>query len=382
MSGRTLLTRATRLPVTALSGPSRLFLRAESTSATPFEPALPVGVDPAYDLALAYLEEQNALSRKRLEALKAKAGNKPTPEQAERINKLEIDAWINDPATRRLFRQTDGHGYMDRPVIRALAERKWKKEGELDLVMQRLFQLGVIPDLLPDIQPTAALRLAAEQEIEAGSVQPSSLFASPPNLRLQLFHHPAEPTSSSPAPEALYTLLMIDPDSPNHEDHSFTQRLHYAKSDIPLSILSGETNLISAAGNELVSYEPPAPARGSGKHRYVFVVVKQGESKAAAPARENFDLRSFLSENKLENDAVVAATLIRSEWVKEDDEHINETYLKFRGTPAPVYSKPPKEMKYGYPLSAKAQRANEIREQAWNEVVAEIEGMGQGQIPQ
>lgn len=382
-----LFSRATRLSATAAarSGPSRVFARAESTAAAAaFEPALPRGQDPAYDLALTYLEEQNALTRKQLEALEAKAGDAPSQEQADRIARLQVDAWVNDPATRRLFRESGGRGHMDRAVMRSLAERQWKKEGELDLVMQRLFQLGVIPDLLPDHKPTAALRVSLAEDIEAGSMQRSTPFASAPTVHLQLFHHPTQPAPHAPPPEAKYTVFMIDIDSGDHETQTFTQRLHYAKSDIPISVLSGETDLFTAPGNELLSYEPPAPARGSGKHRYVFAAIRQGEKLGTAadlpPQRENFDLRAFLAEHELDSTAVVGATLFRSEWEQQDAEHINATYLKFRGGPAPVYTKTPKEVRYAYPLSAREQRQELIREDAWNTMVQEIEGLGRGQV--
>jgi large subunit ribosomal protein L35 len=369
----------------AVPGPSRLAVRASSSaSAAAFEPALAPGAEPAYDLALSYLEEQNAASRARVEELKKAAGAAPSAEEVKRINRAEIDAWVNDPATRRAFRQSAGKGQMDKAVIRHLAERAWKKDGELDLIMQRVNQLGVVPDLLPDHKPIAAIRLAtSEAAIEAGSVNPSTAFVSPPELRVQLFSHPSTPSDATPVPEGLYTLLVVDPDSPSHETQSFTQRLHFAKIDIPLSVNSGEVNLFTAAGQELVTYEPPAPANGSGTHRYAFVVIKQGASAAAStPARDNFDLRTYLSERSLSASDVVAVTLARSEWTKETSEHIDAMYRAHRGGPAPEYGKAPKELRYGYPLSAKAQRADAIRQAAFDNVLSELEAMQGGQLPE
>lgn len=369
----------------AAPGPSRLVRYSSTASAAApaaFEPALPAGAEPAYDLALEYLNQDNAVLQKRLETLRAKAAASPSDEIARRIARLEIDAFVNDPATRRLFRQTAGKGHMGRAVMRSLAERAWRKEGELDLVMERVMQLGVVPDLIPDHKPQAALRIStAESPVEAGTVLSSAAFAAPPTTTVQLFEHPAEATASSPAPEAKFTLLVIDPDSPNHEALAFAQRVHYAKTDIPLSVLSGETNLFSAAGNEVLGYEAPAPARGSGKHRYVFLVVRQGETPVAATTRDNFDLRAFLTASNLTAEDVVAVTLFRSQWTEADNAHIDATYREHRGIAAPEYAKPPKELKYGYPLSAKQQKVNDIRDAAWDRVVSEIEASQQGQLP-
>jgi len=364
-------------------GPSRLAavaMRASSSTAA-FEPALPPGVEPAYDMALAYLEEQNAISRKHVEALKAAAGPTPSAAEAARIDRAEVEAWVNDPSTRRAFRATGGKGAMDKAVMRHLAERAWRKDGELDLVMQRVNQLGVVPDLLPDHTPLGAIRLAtSEAPVEAGSIQPVTAFSAPPTLTVQFFSHPSTPSAANPNPEALYTLLVVDPDSPNHETQSFTQRLHYAKVDIPLSVLSGEVNLFTAPGTEQVTYEPPAPARGSGTHRYAYLVVRQGDV-GAVPARDNFDLRSYLTERNLTDADVVAATLVRGEWTPETDAHIDATYRAHRGEPAPVYGKGPKELRYGYPMNAKAQRADAIRQAAFDNVLAELEAMQHGHLP-
>lgn len=376
-----ILARASRL---APAGPSRLFIRAESTaaSAPAFEPALPRGQEPAYDLALEYIEADNAALRKRLDALKAKAGANPTPEQAERIAQLEVNAWINDPATRRLFASTGGTGSMDRAVMRELAQRQWKREGGLDLLMQRLYQLGVVPDMLPDILPTADMTVATDgEQIEAGKMLSSSTFAKAPRVHVQLFNHPTTPSAAHPIPEAKFTLLVVDPDSPSHETHSFTQRVHYAKADISLSVLSGATDLMTAPGTELLTYEPPAPAKGSGKHRYVFLLVRQGDVHHPV-TRDNFELREYLNEHKLSYKDVVAASLIRSQWTEEDAEFINSTYESFRGEPAPEYGLPPKEMRYGYPLNAKQQRAEAIRQEAWDNVLQEIQNLGMGQLPE
>lgn len=374
-----LLSRASRL---APAGPSRIFVRAESTAAAAaptFEPALRRGQEPAYDLALEYIEQDKAAQLKRLEAAKAKAGPNPTPAQAERIRQLEVNAWINDPATRRLFASTNGTGSMDRAVMRELAQRAWKREGGLDLLMQRLYQLGVVPDMLPDVLPTADMTVMAENEpIEAGKIVPSSSFANPPRVHVQLFNHPSTPSEVHPTPEAKFTLLVVDPDSPSHETHSFTQRVHYAKADIVLSVLSGATDLIASPGTELLAYEPPAPPKGSGKHRYVFLLVRQGDVHHPV-TRDNFELRAYLAEHNLSEKDVVAASLIRSQWTEAEAEHINATYEKFRGEPAPVYGLPPKELRYGYPLNAKQQRAQDARQEAYESVINEMQNIGQGE---
>ena len=60
----------------------------------------------------------------------------------------------------------------------------------------------------------------------------------------------------------LYTLIMHDPDAPagNH--------LHWILVNISLS---DETNL----GETLLEYKGPSPPKGSGTHRYIFLLLEQ-----------------------------------------------------------------------------------------------------------
>ncbi|BEJ15329.1 hypothetical protein CspHIS471_0410960 [Cutaneotrichosporon sp. HIS471] len=374
-----ILARASRFA--GPSRPLRAFVRAESTVA--FDPALPRGQEPAYDLALEYIAADAARVRAQLEKAQTEAGDRPSPEQAERIRALEVNAEINDPATRRLFASTAGVGSMDRAVMRELAERAWRRNGGLDLLMQRLFQLGVVPDILPDILPTADMTVSAGagEAVEAGKTLPPSSLKEAPRVHVQLFGHPSTPSATHPNPEGKYTLLVVDPDSPDHENQTFKQRVHYAKTDLSLSVISGATDLMTAPGTELLAYEPPTPPKGTGKHRYVFLVVKQGDVLLPV-TRDNFTFRQYLEEHKLSDKDVVAASLVRSQWSEDEAEYIAEAYQQAHGEPVPEYGLPPKELKYGYPLNARQQRQESIRQEALDSILKDLEGLGQEQVPQ
>ncbi|KAK4683922.1 large subunit ribosomal protein L35, partial [Tremellales sp. Uapishka_1] len=334
-------------------GTSAIQLRNESTStASTWEPALAPGVNPAYDAALSYLAQHQSDTLAKLSQL-------PDPSSPE-AQQLEIEAYINDPAIRRRFRETNGRGEMDKVVMRSLAESSWRKQGGLDLLMQRVHQLGVVPDLLPEITSTSPLTVSSTSEIEPGSFVAPSTFASPPRLTFQPF---------SDTTPSLHTLLVIDLDSPSHETQSYTERVHYLKSDIPLSALSGDLDLFASAsgGTEHLSWEPLAPAQGSGKHRYVFIVLQHASPSSSKPtSRENFSLRTFIEETS----AVPAGiTLVRAKYSAEEEAYIDKVYSEYRGGPAPVYGKSPKEMRYGYPMSSKALRADGIRNDAWEKML-------------
>ncbi|WWC72248.1 uncharacterized protein I206_106210 [Kwoniella pini CBS 10737] len=358
---------------------------ASSSSSSSWQPALPAGQSPAYDAALSYLSSHQSKTLNKLDKLRSNVDKvNPDPELIRRIDQLEIEAYANDPAIRRKFRETGGKGEMSKTIYRWLAEQKWRKEGGLDLLMQRLLQMKIVPDVLPSLPPTFPLSLQSKNgnsTIEPGSVQLSSNFSSSPSIYSQLYYHPSESTNSTPNPEALHTLLMIDPDSPSHETHSFQQRIHYLKTDIPLSVISGEVNLTdSTIGKEILKWESPAPEQGTPNHRYIFLLFRQqSPSSPSITKRDNFELRDYLAENDLVIDDLVGVNMFRSKWSLEENEHINNVYISQRGieSGAPVYGKIPKEVKYGYPMSAKRQRKEEAREEAWDRAVVELEGLAE-----
>ncbi|KAM3368242.1 hypothetical protein ACQJBY_016655 [Aegilops geniculata] len=84
----------------------------------------------------------------------------------------------------------------------------------------------------------------------------------------------------------LYTLVMVDPDSPSPSNPTKREYLHWLVTDIPES-----TN--ASYGNEVVSYESPKPT--AGIHRFAFVLFRQSVRQTIyAPGwRPNFNTRDF-----------------------------------------------------------------------------------------
>ena len=61
------------------------------------------------------------------------------------------------------------------------------------------------------------------------------------------------------SPESLYTLILHDPDS------VAGNRLHWVVINIPGNNIN--------AGNALLEYAGPSPPKGSGVHRYIFLLL-------------------------------------------------------------------------------------------------------------
>lgn len=72
-----------------------------------------------------------------------------------------------------------------------------------------------------------------------------------------------------------YTLVMIDPDAPNHPEGRYF--LHWIMANIPGEDLA-QGDLKN--GKPIVGYVPPTPPKGTGTHRYMFVVFRHDDSAA------------------------------------------------------------------------------------------------------
>lgn len=342
---------------------------------------LPEGKNKAYDLALSVLGEHRSSILKQLEAARSQASSSssPSPGLFAEIERLEIAADEHDPATRAEFASTQARGQMHRSVMRAMAKRVWEKDGGLDLIMGRIYQNRIVPDVLGDVYPTRpltvqpAIKLDGVEPYEPGRKLPCRQFESAPSVRFQPFEHP-EPIKQleGEPPKALYTLLVVDPDEPDHQNHTFSPRLNYVKTDIPLGILDGDVDIVaSETGKVLLSWEPPAPAEGSKVHRYVFLLVRQdGPSTISSIPRDNFDFRAFLASNQLTNRSVVGVNLFRCLWTSEEDEYIRKTWKLYRNRPAPVYERMPDTARRVKPQSAYGQRVERIKRQAKMEWLA------------
>ncbi|KAH8276782.1 hypothetical protein KR026_000654 [Drosophila bipectinata] len=103
----------------------------------------------------------------------------------------------------------------------------------------------------------------------------------------------------APEGDSLYTLLMVDPDAPTRQDPKFREILHWA-------VVNIKGNDI-ATGFPLAAYIGSGPPEGTGLHRYIFLVYRQGnkiEEGQTIPnnvraGRLNFSARQFAAKHGL-----------------------------------------------------------------------------------
>lgn len=77
----------------------------------------------------------------------------------------------------------------------------------------------------------------------------------------------------------LFVVMMLDPDDPSAADPSNRSWLHWLVVNVPLS------EIASASGDTLCPFVSSGPAKGSGLHRYVLAVFRQGRGRISTTAR-------------------------------------------------------------------------------------------------
>lgn len=201
-------------------------------------------------------------------------------------------------------------GDMNKPIYRYLADKKWRKYDRLILV-QRITQMHIVPDVLPTLDPIVDISMAfGKARVRPGEFVDSRVSQQPPSLQVQVFNKG----------ERLVTVAVVDSDVPDLEKDGFTYRCHYIASNIRLSptITSVPLGTLDSESHIVVPWLPPTSQKGSPYHRLSIFILEQqpGETIDVIKTRETvecdgFILRSFVDKNRLKP---VGATLFRTKW--------------------------------------------------------------------
>ncbi|KAI0656770.1 PEBP-like protein [Cubamyces menziesii] len=335
-----------------------------ASSKAPREWSRPIakGVEPAYDYALRYILKDAKFLRKELEELQAAVEaeeKKPEGERdeaalkemRERVGVLEIQSEVNLPDVR--WKARNGMVDMSKPIHRHLVEQRWREEGDLDLLMERIYQMSVVPDMLPELHPSFDLRIKYAEpppasnylrtrvkrklkEVEPGIFLVPEQTRRPPEISTTLFHTDTR----------LYTLLMVDLDVPDPENRSYTTYLHWMRPNIPLSAF---TPAPAVPLNTHTPYVPPHPQRGTPYHRYVLLVLPQASATEPIDIpvykesdRLGFNFRAFAEQYGFDGARGGGAHMWREVW----DETVSHIYQHTLKKEEPRFGKPPKADPY------------------------------------
>ena len=139
---------------------------------------------------------------------------------------------------------------------------------------------GVFEDVLPAFVPEAPLRVRyGAHEVDGGAGAEAPVLT-PAQTR-------AAPTAlACPVADraALYTLLMVDPDPPSRQNPVYREWLHWIVTDVRAGGDAAGTLDIDG-GHEAIAYAGPTPPKGTGLHRYCFILFRQARPLGTLSAK-------------------------------------------------------------------------------------------------
>ncbi|KAG9314739.1 phosphatidylethanolamine-binding protein [Chiua virens] len=314
---------------------------------------LAYGVLPAFDEALKFIKADSETLKLEMQNVQAslnaaKLAPEPDSEAIQRIeeklNYLEIQSEVNFPQVQ--WKCANGMADMSKAVDRHIIEHRWRNEGALDLLMERVHQMHVVPDVVPDLHPSFDLRVSFPEHqtknvssvskytfVEPGIFLLPEQTVEPPMLHKDVFH----------IDERLYTLIMIDPDVPDEVNSTYQSFLHWLQPNIPL--LATSPSLISNV-NSHTKYIPPHPQKGTPYHRYIILLFPQkfhiDVPIVEMDQRLGFSVREFMAKYNLDPSTGGGAHMWRGEW-NQTVSRIHRDLLK---TEEPIYGRPPKPDRY------------------------------------
>jgi len=153
-------------------------------------------------------------------------------------------------------------------------------------VQEGLKKDGIIPDVIDDFTPNTLVQLKypCGKEVSLGaSLKPSETQAEP---EIQIVPDGED--------DATYTLVLTDPDAPSREDPKWSEFCHWIITDLkaptPEAIAAASEEVATFVkkdqGKTIVKYMGPAPPPKTGKHRYVFLLFKNGAKSPTEGPKE------------------------------------------------------------------------------------------------
>ncbi|XP_005176905.1 protein D2-like [Musca domestica] len=173
----------------------------------------------------------------------------------------------------------------------------------------------IIPDVVT-VGPKSLLKIAYQGnlQVDKGNELTPSQVKEPPTLEW-----PNEDAT-------YYTLIMTDPDAPSRKNPTFREYQHWLVANIPGGAVE--------KGDVLTAYIGSGPPKGTGLHRYVFLVFKQNGKvkfneehipKNKGSSRGKFNTMQFVKKYKLAE--LVAGNFYVAKW----DEYVPQVHKQLSG---------------------------------------------------
>ena len=147
----------------------------------------------------------------------------------EKIFKQEAYAEINEPEVQWKFKNGDID--MSKAVFRYMKSKQFQRET-LPVIQQRVTQMFVTPDLLSPFTPSLNVQLdfgaGSSPNVPKGSPASSNFFETGSFLLPgHTIQEPEVDVTTFHPDQKYYTIALIDPDTPDIENETFKQQLHW-----------------------------------------------------------------------------------------------------------------------------------------------------------
>lgn len=276
----------------------------------------PQGLDNIYPIAYQILEAKSeevyGKVKELEESIKNESDASRVIELKDSKEELLIKAEVENPEV--VYNSLFALNSVDRtqPVYRHYLQKNWKSYKRM-LTMQRLETLAIIPDTLPTLDPQVDVKMKfphnnVDTWVEPGVTLSSLVTSKPPIFEIIEFKESIDD---------LYTILIVNPDTPDIENDTYTTTLHYGLKNVMLSNTDSVIDIKKLDQNPdylMCEYLPPTPEKNLGKQRFAVWVFRQSKEltkNLVNLERENFNIREFVDQHEL---TPVGAHVWRSVW--------------------------------------------------------------------
>ncbi|ODQ64405.1 PEBP-like protein [Nadsonia fulvescens var. elongata DSM 6958] len=262
----------------------------------------PEGLDQVFPFAYEIIQTRSKSLYLQASELEKQIAQETNANQVQALKQqreaLLVEAEINNPEVQYNFQMNQIN--MEVPVYRHLAKQKWSKY-EMIKMIQRFETLHVIPDTLPTINPEVEVNVQfpnfVNKWVENGEILSTKVTSRAPIFKIQEFNEIPQGQK--------YTILVIDPDTPDIKNNSFSTSLLWGLTDIEVSL---NNPLVHFDSRQLIDYVPPVPEKNTPTHRYVVWVFRQNidsppiqsNSIEDGVQRNRFDIRAFVKQHNLQ----------------------------------------------------------------------------------
>ncbi|KAK6743742.1 hypothetical protein RB195_010813 [Necator americanus] len=192
---------------------------------------------------------------------------------------------------------------VSRGLVHPVASSSVIKRSIASMAAEAFKKHEVVPDVLATA-PSKTVKAVYDSgaEVTLGNVLTPTQVKNPPKLTWD-----AEPG-------ALYTVIMTDPDAPSRKEATFREWHHWLVTNVPGNEIG--------KGDVLSEYVGSGPPKGTGLHRYVFLIYKQSGrisdsehghlTNRSGEGRGGFKTEKFVAKHKL--GTPVAGNFYQAEW--------------------------------------------------------------------